>query len=46
MRGRSGGSARPSYRSLTQSEIKEALRGATSELVGDLTQRFGLNWSP
>ena len=37
---RSRGSGRSSSRSLTQSEIKEALRGATSELVGDLTQEI------
>ena len=36
--GRSRGSGRSSNSSLTRSEIKEALRGATSELVGDLTQ--------
>ena len=36
--GRSRGSGRSSNRSLTRWEIKEALRGATSELVGDLTQ--------
>ena len=35
---RSRRSGRSSNRSLTRSEIKEALRGATSELVGDLTQ--------
>ena len=35
---RSRGSGRSCNRSLTRSEIKEALRGATSELVGDLTQ--------
>ena len=34
---RSRGSGRSSNRSLTRSEIKEALRGATSELVGDLS---------
>ena len=37
-RSRCRGSARPSNRSLTRSEIEEALRGATSELVGDLNQ--------
>ena len=37
---RSRGSGRSSNRSLTRSEIKEALRGATSELVGDLTQEI------
>ena len=37
---RSRGSGRSSNRILTRSEIKEALRGATSELVVDLTQEF------
>ena len=37
---RSRGSGRSFNRSLTRSEIKEALRGATSELVGDLTQEI------
>ena len=37
---RSRGSGRSSNRSLTRSEIKEALRGATSELVGDFTQEM------
>ena len=37
--GRSRGSGRSSNKSLTRSEIREALRGATSELVGDLTQK-------
>ena len=36
--GRSKGSGRSSNRSLTRSEINEVLRGATSEIVGDLTQ--------
>ena len=40
---RSRGSGRSSNGSLTRSEIKEALRGATSELVGDLTQEIGAN---
>ena len=35
---RSRGSGRSSNRSLTQSEINEALRGATPKIVGDLTQ--------
>ena len=35
---RSRGSGRSPNGSLTRSEINEALRGATSELVGDLTQ--------
>ena len=38
--GRSRGSGRSSNRSLMRWEIKEALRGATSELVGDLTQEI------
>ena len=36
--GRSGGSGRSSNRSLTRSGINEVLRGATSKIVGDLTQ--------
>ena len=43
---RSRGSGRSSNRSLTQSEIKEALRGATSELVGDLTQEIRAKLEP
>ena len=39
--GRSRGFERSSNRSLTRSEIKEALRGATANLVGDLTQEIG-----
>ena len=35
---RSRGSGRSSNRSLTRSEINEVLRGATSKIVGDLTQ--------
>ena len=35
---RSRGSGRSSNRSLTRSEINDALRGATSKIVGDLTQ--------
>ena len=38
--GRSRGSGRSSNRSLTRSEINEALRGATSKIVGDLTQEI------
>ena len=38
--GRSRGSARSSNRSLTWSEINEVLRGATSKIVGDLTQEI------
>ena len=37
---RSRGSERSSNRSLTRPEINEALRGATSKLVGDLTQEI------
>ena len=44
--GRSRGSGRSSNRSLTRSEINEALRGATSELVGDLTQGIRAKLSP
>ena len=36
----SRGSGRSSNRSLTRSDIKEALRGTTFELVGDLTQEI------
>ena len=36
--GRSRGSGRSCNRSLTRSEINEVLRGATSKIVGDLTQ--------
>ena len=43
---RSGGSERSSNRSLTQSEIKEALGGATSELVVDITQEIRANMEP
>ena len=38
--GRSRGSGRSSNRSPARSEIQEALRGATSEKVGDLTQEI------
>ena len=38
--GRSRGSERSSNRSLTRSEINEVLRGATSKIVGDLTQEI------
>ena len=44
--GRSSGSGRSSNRSLTRLEIREALRPATSEIVGDLTQEIRPNWSP
>ena len=37
---RSKGSGRSSNRSLTRSEINEVLRGATSKIVGDLTQEI------
>ena len=43
---RSRGSGRSSNRSLTRSEIKEALRGATSELAGDLTQEIQATLDP
>ena len=43
---RSRGSGTSSNRSLTRSEIKEALRGATSELVGDLTQEVRAKLKP
>ena len=38
--GRSRGSGRSSDRSLTRSEINDVLRGATSKIVGDLTQEI------
>ena len=38
--GRSRGSGRSSNRSVTRSEINEVLRGATSKIVGDLTQEI------
>ena len=44
--GRSRGSGRSSNGSLTRSEIKEALRGTTSELVSDLTQEFRARLEP
>ena len=44
--GRSRGSGRSSKRSLTRPEIKEALRGDTSELVGDLTQEIRAKQEP
>ena len=43
---RSSGSGRSSNRSLARSGIKEALRGATSELVGDLTQEIRAKLEP
>ena len=44
--GRSRGSGRSSNRSLTWSEINKVLRGATSKIVGDLTQEIREKWSP
>ena len=38
--GRSRGSGKSSNRSLTRSEINEVLRGATSKIVGNLTQEI------
>ena len=38
--GRGRGSGRSSIKSLTRSEIGEALRGATADLLGDLTQEM------
>ena len=43
---RSRGSGRSSNRSLTRLEIEEALGGATSELVGDLTQEIRATLEP
>ena len=43
---RSRGSGRSSNRSLTRSEIREAPRGATSELVGDLPQEIQAKLEP
>ena len=43
---RSTGSGRSSNRSLTRSQIKEALGGATSEPVGDLTQEIRAKLEP
>ena len=44
--GRSRGSGRSSNRSLTRSEMNEVLRGATSKIVGDLTQEIRENLEP
>ena len=44
--GRSRGSGRSSNRSLTRSEINEVLRGATSKIVGDLTQEIRAKLEP
>ena len=43
---RSIGSGRSSNRSLTRSEINEAIRGATSKIVGDLTQEIRAKLGP
>ena len=43
---RCGGLGSPSNRSGTRSEINEALRGATSEIVGDLTQEIRAKLDP
>ena len=43
---RSRGSGRSSNRSLTRSEINEALRGAASKIVGDLTQEVWAKLEP
>ena len=43
---RSRGSGRSSDRSLTRSEINKAVRGATSKLVGDLTQQIRAKLEP
>ena len=43
---RSRGSGRSSNRSLTRSKINEALRGATSKLIGDLTQEIRAKLEP
>ena len=44
--GRSRGSRRSSNKSLTRSEIGEALRGATADLVGDLTEEIQAKLEP
>ena len=44
--GRDRVSERSSNRSLTRSEINEVLRGATSKIVGDLTQEIGEKLEP
>ena len=43
---RNRGSGRSSNRSLTRSEIKKALQGATSEIVGGLTQEIRAKLEP
>ena len=45
-RSRSRGSGRSLTRSLTRSEINEVLRGATSKIVGDLTEEIGDKLEP
>ena len=44
--GRSRGSGRSPNKSLTRSEIRESLRGATTEIVGDLTQEIRAKLEP
>ena len=44
--GRSTGSGRSSSRSVTRSEIKEALRSPTGELLVYMTQEIGHNLKP
>ena len=44
--GRSRGSGRSSNKSLTRTEIREGLRGATAQLVGDPLKKLGPSWSP
>ena len=44
--GRNRGSGRSANRSLTRWEINEALRGATSRIVGDLTQEIRAKLEP
>ena len=44
--GRSRGSGRSSNKSPTQSKIRDAPRGATSEIVGDLTQEIRAKLEP
>ena len=44
--GRSRGSGGSSNKSLTWSEIRETLRGATADLVGDLTQEIRAKFEP
>ena len=44
--GRGRGSGRSSNKSLTRSEISEALRGATADIVGNLTKETRVNLEP